>query len=333
MSLAHTALAEPNLINVKMELPDRILETRNQCFREQFNRSSFQFSHNLAAHPLFEIPRLVELANSLLNKDKTKVAFYSADLPLTAGWKHKAPRKAMSVEEAIACIEESGSWVLLKSVQEVPPYRAVLEQCLRELEELTGAPLQKEITWVDAYIFIASPRSVTPYHIDHESNFLLQIHGEKDINLFDPNDRSVLTDEEIEYYYIGHLSGAKYREENQSKASVYHLTPGTGVHHPARAPHWVKNGDGFSVSLSINFCMRQYDLQARVYQANHYLRKLGIRPTPPGLSPLRDGLKIRALGSIPRIRKPKTKYELLRYGIAPALVGRWAMKYLKRRFA
>jgi hypothetical protein len=317
----------PLTVEEKAEPRARAFENNVPLFSEQFNRSSFGFSHNLAAHPLFELPRLVELAKALGEK---QIAFYSSELPIDQGWKRKLPRQLLPVEEAIARISESGSWVLLKSVQNDPQYGALLGDCVEELERLTAVPLSREITWIDAYIFLASPGSLTPYHIDHEANFLLQIHGQKDVSVFDPNDRSVLTEQEIERYYVGYMNGAKYREENQCKAKVYRLTPGTGVHHPMRAPHWVQNGDSYSVSLSINFCLRQYDRQAKIYQANHYLRKLGIRPTPPGASPLRDAAKVFAL-SPPRVRKPRNKYELLRYGIAPAIALRRAVKQLKRR--
>lgn len=91
-------------------------------------------------------------------------------------------------------------------------------------------------------------------------------------------------------------------------------TPGTDVHHPVCAPHWVKNGSDYSVALSINFCMRSFDQRAKVYQINHYLRKLGLSPTPPGKSVWRDRLKIATLELI-SARNPKTKYELLRSGI------------------
>ncbi len=31
---------------------------------------------------------------------------------------------------------------------------------------------REDVTWEDAYIFLASPNAVTPYHIDHEATFL-----------------------------------------------------------------------------------------------------------------------------------------------------------------
>ncbi|WP_375511406.1 cupin-like domain-containing protein [uncultured Nostoc sp.] len=313
MSLANSSYEQLDLLAPAPKFPSTIIKTDTPQFRKEFNLSSFMFSHNLAGHPLFEIPRLVELANTILGKgEPAKVACQVGQIPVNLKWS-QVPRKDQ-VLSAIARIEESGSWILLKSVQLDPEYNTLLNQIVVELEELTGVPLRKEITWLDAYIFIASPHSITPYHIDHESNFLFQIHGDKDVNLFNPRDRSVLTEKEIEQYYIGQLDSANYTQEKQTKASVYHLTPGKAVHHPVLAPHWVKNGSNVSVSLSINFCMRSFDLQARVYQINHYLRKLGLEPTPPGQSAIKDYAKILALGILSK-RQPKNKFELLRSGV------------------
>lgn len=38
-----------------------------------------------------------------------------------------------------------------------------------EIIELTGVR-PEDVTWQDAYVFMASPGSVTPYHIDHEAS-------------------------------------------------------------------------------------------------------------------------------------------------------------------
>ena len=45
------------------------------------------------------------------------------------------------------------------------------------------------------------------------------------------------------------------------------------MHHPPLAPHWVKNGDNVSVSVSVSFCIRSLDHRAKVYQANRLLRR------------------------------------------------------------
>lgn len=301
-----------------LDLPKRIIEADASKFSENFNRSSFMFSHNLAGHPLFEVPRLAELSNTLLSKGGTeKVIRLGGKVPVHAKWGDMVQKEQVQkqVAEVIASIEESDSYISLKSVQLDPEYYALLNQIVAELEDLTGTLLHQEITWLESYIFIASPHLVTPYHFDHESNFLFQIHGEKNVNLFDQCDRSVLTEQEIERYYIGDEGSANYKEENQNKASVYHLIPGKAVHHPVRAPHWVRNGNKYSVSLSINFYMRSFDLQARIYQVNHFLRKLGLEPTPPGRSPLKDRAKLFAMGMLSK-RKPETKYQVVYSGIS-----------------
>ncbi|MFN2387003.1 MAG: cupin-like domain-containing protein [Thermoanaerobaculia bacterium] len=315
-----------------MGLPERIFSAEPGSFRTQFNRLPFSFSHNLGNHPLFELPRLIELCR-LLDRTPGRTSFQSADCRVSQGWRVPLPQQVSSAAEAIERIHESGSWVLLKGVQEDPEYGEVLRRFLAELQDLTGRDLRREITWSDAYVFVASPRALTPYHIDHESNFLLQIHGEKELNLFDPSDRTILTDEEIERYYIGEMSAAVYREEVQPKAYVFRLQPGVGAHHPARAPHWVRNGDDYSVSLSIPFCLRENDLEARVYQVNHHLRKLRLSPTPPGQSALRDKAKILLLGNFGH--KPKTKAEVIRFGykkyIAPIILARRLMNRVRGR--
>jgi hypothetical protein len=270
-------------------------------------------SHSLAESPLFEVPRLVELAKTLWGVGGGKVLFQEGNIPFDRKWED-IPRKTLSFIDGIRKIQESGSWVLLKSVQEDPEYKVLVDKCVKELSLHTGIDLQKEITWIDGYIFIASPESVTPHHIDHESNFLLQIHGGKNLNVCDPNDRSVLTEEEIEQYYMGDLSAAVYKEISHQKAYVFPLVPGKGVHIPSKGPHWVRNGSEFSVSFSINFCMRQLDLRARVYQFNHYLRRLNLQPSPPGKSRIKDWLKIMTLANSGK-SVSATKYELLRRSI------------------
>jgi hypothetical protein len=69
------------------------------------------------------------------------------------------------------------------------------------------------------------------------------------------------------------------------------LVPGNGVHIPVNAPHWVQNDNNISVSVSINY--HSWDSEyAHLYCANYFLRrKLGLTPTPPAKSALRDFLK------------------------------------------
>ncbi len=317
------------ILQPTLTLPESIIEVDTLGFQEKFNHSPFMFSHNLVGHPLFEIPRLIELANTLFPKGQI-LCLRSGKSP---GMKWEQIPKKKQIVDSILNIEESDSFVMFKSAHVDPDYKALLDKTLIELEDITTVPLHREITWSIATIIVSSPHSITPYHIDHDCNFLFQIHGDKDVHLFDQNDRTVLTEEEIENFYLGHISSANYREENQSKASVNHLVPGKGVHHPVLAPHWVKNRDSYSVSLSINFCLKTCDLHSRIYQINYYLRKLGMLPSPPGQSALQDQTKILAVEMFSK-RKPENHDELLRSGIkritAPAKLFQGAVRLLKR---
>ncbi|MEM7591065.1 MAG: transcription factor [Cyanobacteria bacterium P01_A01_bin.83] len=298
-----------------LNLPEQIITANEQEFAEKFNFDNFKFTHNLAGHPLFEIPRLVELADFLLQQKGRSIHFKGSERPVDDLDDPQSNNKQKErVLEELADIKNSKSWLLLYSVQRKPEYRVLLDRVIEELEQLTGQDLRSQITWLDAYIFIASPQGVTPYHIDHESTFLFQIEGNRTSNLFDPRDRSILKETEIENYYAGELKAAQYLPENQKKSSVYQLTPGTGVHHPPLAPHWYQNGEQHSVALGIHFCLKDRDRQGKVHQFNYFLRRLGFSPTPPDKSLIKDRLKSLALELI-STRNPKTKSELLRSGV------------------
>ncbi len=279
----------------------------------QFNKHPFSFTHNLAGHSLFALPRLKKLAAFLMQQDGDRtVRWQTSNAPIESGW--KISYEDMSgLSEAIESIEQSGSWVLLYSVQRDPEYRALLDQLMAEIIAATGVS-HDEITWEDAYIFMSSPQSLTPYHIDHEATFLFQVHGSRRARIWDANDRDVLSDLEIESYYAGDFSAATYRPENDSKAYVFALTPGKGVHHPCRAPHSFNNGEVYSVALGVHFCIRSVDRQAGAYQINHYLRQLGLNPKSPGTSRWQDNIKMSTISALSS-RNPANKDELLRSGI------------------
>jgi hypothetical protein len=307
-----------------------VFEAGKSAYNPKFNQRSFIFSHNLAGNPLFERPRLVELAKrGLAERGPSSLHWMTSEAPVEAKWNIPAFTQKEKVTEAIANLETAKSWVLLYSVQRDPAYRALLDTVMREIEIVTELQCS-EITWQDAYIFMASPYSVTPYHIDHEATFLFQMYGDRLANIWNANDGSVLTDPEIESYYVGDLGAATYKPENQSKADVYELSPGKGVHHPVRAPHWFKNGDTCSVALGVHFCMRKYDHQAKVYQVNHFLRRYGLNPTPPGKSAWRDRVKTSTLSVLSK-RNPQTKNELLRSGINRMSRPLNLMQKLKRK--
>lgn len=275
----------------------RSLEANPAQFARDFNVKSFLFRHSLAGNPLFKLQRLSVLAERMLERGELQKFVALGGQATSGSMKFADMRPQAKLADTVRRLEDGGSWLKISSANVIDSeYDDLLHALLRDIEELSGAPLREHITWASLTIFMASRGIVTPYHIDHESNFLLQISGRKQITLFDPADRVLLTEDEIERFYRGDIEAAQYRPELQSRGSVYELEPGAVVHHPPLAPHWVKNGDNVSISVSVGFCLRSLDLRARVYQVNNLLRRFGLRPKPPGQSRLRDRMKIAGVG-------------------------------------
>jgi hypothetical protein len=105
-------------------------------------------------------------------------------------------------------------------------------------------------------------------------------------------------DSELEAFYAGDPDGARYKLDRQNLAQVYPLRPGRGVHLPLHAPHWAQNGTSVSIGLSINFNLRSSARSAKLYKINRRLRKAGFAPVAPGISTIRDELKLAAFQSM-----------------------------------
>lgn len=265
-----------------------VLKTAPEGFRAGFDRTGFEFEHSLHEHPLLTLEsfgeRLPELERDGL------VTYRGGDAEVGGGWEgleRRAPRVA-SARDALDQISTAGAWIKIRAAERAE-YQDLYRQVVEELSELTGIALAGRITRSNITVFISSPGSVTPYHLDHETNFLFQISGEKTVNLFDASDPSVVSAESLERFYV--TGAAAYEPTVQERAHRYRLRPGTAVHHPCCWPHWVRTESEPSISMSINFCLRERDLEARVHQVNHYLRRLGMHPAPPGRSRLSDGWK------------------------------------------
>lgn len=248
-------------------------------FATDFPHRPFQIKHDLVDHPAFSLEKLVELARRL---PASSVEYNAGDLPITQD-PTKTPHTGLSIEETIQRITECKSWMVLKRVEVDSVYQRVLDDCLDQI-----APMAPGMRTRRAFIFISSPGSVTPYHIDHEFNFLLQIRGTKQMTIFDPK---VLTEEAIERFYRGEHRNLVFDQSHADKSKTFHLTPGDGVHVPVIAPHYVLNGPEASVSFSITFRTPTGDRKSAVYQVNDRLRRFGLRPRPVGQTPLVDRAK------------------------------------------
>lgn len=293
-------------------LPRRgtLLDVDSEEFKACFDRRSFLLRHRFAQHRLFEMERLATLAESL--GPFGLVTHHAGTAQVDDGW-HGLARRSKQVESVLEAINDlavSGAWIKITQTQRDPEYAAFLDLVIREMSEILEQDLTKKITRMSATIFASSPGAVTPYHADHETNFLFQLRGKKLFYVFDAGDPEILSPAELEHFNVS--GSVEYHKEAEAKATCHRLSTGLAAHNPNSWPHWAKTLDEPSIALSVNFCLRERDLRARVFQFNHYLRRLGIVPRPPGQSALSDGLKKLAFSSPWRGRAAKSVDEHVR---------------------
>lgn len=262
-------------------------------FSQKFNRNDFIFDHGLAHHPLFELPSLLGLAKRI-PKYKDFVYWQNGRIKVNERWEVN-PGPRLTLDETILGIAHNDSLVILKHAEQDPVFGPVLQEILQRIFSFLSPSAQDDVVLGESLIFINSPRRTTAYHLDLESNFLLQVSGEKFCHVHDCADRSITSHEELEKHCGGDHNGAVFKPGREREAHDYRLTPGHGVHFPSTAPHWVENGNEVSVSININFDLVSIHQRLKpVYAVNRVIRRLGIEPVPPGASVWRDRLKTRA---------------------------------------
>ena len=282
-----------------------VLSDPDGRFDACYNRASFLFQHELVGHPLFELDSLVNLSRRL--PEHSDFAYWSnGKVDVGDRWEKCGHR--YSLQETLSNIAENNSLVMLKHVDQDVVLGPLLQRLLATVVGLCGTRMRDDVIIGRATLLIASPRRITAYHIDADTNFLLQLAGDKDLSVFDQTDHSVITDEELERYHAGDSNGAQFKSARQQDAHRYQLSAGCGVHIPCTAPHWAQNGDSVSVALSLNYDLRSVARKTRIYRLNRRLRHLGLRPAPPGASRWRDSLKVASENSIEAVR------ELVKHG-------------------
>lgn len=264
---------------------NKLIEVATDSVTEQMPRSTFRVSHRLDNHPLFTLDRLARLAASL---PADHVEFNGPVAPNQDP--SLTPSNGMTPEETVRRIEEAKSWMVIKNVEADPEYKELLDACLDQVAEQTGG-LMGGAMMRQAFIFVTSPGNVTPFHMDPELNFLLQVRGRKRMSLFDPADREVASAEDMELFPGKHRN-LRYSDAFERKATQQHIEPGEGIFVPLFAPHWVQNGDEVSVSFSITWHTDASQHLVKLSYVNAGLRKLGFPQADAGMHPLWDRAKV-----------------------------------------
>jgi hypothetical protein len=267
-------------------------------FSTHFSRQPFLIGHRLTTHPLFQVDRLLELAKRL---PAPCIEYNAGELPVAIDHS-QTPLNGLSPEETIRRIAECKSWMVLKYVEQDAEYGGLLDACLAEVRPYSE-PIAPGMCGAQAFIFLSSPNSVTPYHIDPEHNFLLQVRGSKTVHLYDGRDRKLLPEEHLERFYCDEGRNLPYEKWYDEKSWTYDLQPGSGLHFPVTYPHWVQNGRDVSISFSITFRTPDLDRRRALYQLNAGLRARGHHPAAVGAHPWRDAALYNATRLYRRCRR------------------------------
>ncbi len=292
--------------------------------RARFLKRPFQLGHALAGHPLFALPRLVELAQSM-PRDRIEYN-YGKLAPNTRP--EDVPKIDMPAEDVIRRIETANAWMVIKFVETDPEYNELLKDFV-EGANLAAGRKPGEYSDLQGFIFISSANSTTPFHVDAEENILIQIRGDKFVHVFDNNDRKLISEEAME------ISPSKHRNQHydnsfEERAEVFNLKPGDAVHIPYMAPHWVRTGDSYSISMAMTWKTPEVLRLNKVRLMNGTLRRFGMPQKPPGQLPAIDAAKVFAHDAARTVIDPLRKSEALRRLLRGAIYGKNANYYLEK---
>jgi hypothetical protein len=249
--------------------------------------------HTLTDHPLLGVEAIASLAERLPGD---RVEHNIANLPTVAD-PDEVERSDQPVGEIARHIETNGCWMVLKNIEVDEEYKGLLDESLDEIAPYVtgrdGAMVERE-----GFIFLSAPGSMTPSHTDPEHNFLLQVRGTKQMNV------GRFPDADTEQLALEQALGGGHRNVGwEPKDPVaFELQPGDGVYVHPHAPHWVRNGDEVSVSLSVTFATPASQETRQVHSMNARLRRLGLSPTAPGRRPRLDRGKAAGLRAMGRAR-------------------------------
>ena len=144
-------------------------------FDTDFPLKPFAIRHRLAGHALFELPRIIDLLRTL---PRDQIEFNSGKVEIGQD-PDKMPLFEMEPVEVIRRIQTASAWMVLKRVESEPAYRKVLEDALLAVAMHNGHSSLRDAGFYDirGFMFVSSPNSTTPFHIDGEDNVFVQIHG------------------------------------------------------------------------------------------------------------------------------------------------------------
>lgn len=246
--------------------------------------------HGLCGHPLFDKAALMALAGRL--EQCRNIRSHTGQATAGTAFNHAPaiyPNKRSAVE-TLDDIEHAGVWMSLLNVQTDDLYRGLVDEVLNGIQPFLDT-CDPGMCYRGGWIFVTSPRAVTPFHIDKEHNFILQIRGSKTVYVWEPDDLEAISEEARDLFHATHSRDLiAWRESLRQRAHAVRLEPGKGAYMPATSPHMVENGEGPSVTVSFTYYTQSTIRNARLHALHHRMRAMGMSPAPVGVRPRLDAV-------------------------------------------
>ena len=214
------------------------LELNDNDYAVKFNKQPFIFKHSLESCKLLSFSTLAE---TILKLPKSHVYYSSGDVDVTANLDtaHKLYKPEMTLEDAFANIETSGAFVMVREPESDPIFKELFNDLIADVKKFADN-IDPGLDGFKLYLFIASPESVTPFHNDRYSTFLFQLQGHKDVNVWTPWEKSLITAIELEQFFsFKKTFDPELNDGYLGKATVNHCHPGETVPLPFASPHWI----------------------------------------------------------------------------------------------
>lgn len=279
------------------------LDFDDDIFRENYNREAFSFRHNLSDEPLLQFEALFELCRRL---PEEQIKFRRGKVPVDINFDTSLSRyrEGLTLDSVINDFDRNESYIAIYNPETDPEYQNLIEPLLAEISQKISE-VDLPINWYSTYIFMSTGESVTPYHMDREMNFLLQIQGEKYAKLWNRFDDEVMTSPQRDTLLTDRTEERPgYHSALENLSKNFELKPGIGLHHPFIAPHLISTTSARSISLAITYRTELSDIWTDAHNFNYYLRKLGLAPNVVGTDKERDRKKAARIRFARKALKP-----------------------------
>ena len=212
------------------------------------------------------------------------------------------PRGSVSATDAIALVASRVGISRLLHLELVPGMRSLFDVTANQASALFNAgETRRRVTSV---LYVGAPGSQAPVHTDRHHNLFLHLRGVKKfvVGCYEDPARQLAAVEDV-------FSGRSPRPEPSEleRVTTHTLRAGDGLYVPPDTFHWIENGDYTTASVNCAWTTAATELAIVVHTANSLLRRLGLRPGPPGRHPTIDRVKASGLSVASRARSVRSR--------------------------